>query len=163
MTQVDAATWLVGHRYGIWRTTDSGATWAQVAAPALLSNPVKLSDGTLVATHGTPFLRRSVDDGATWTSMATGITATNMIFKIAMTDDAELWAAGAGDLRVRTTDAGASWASLGSSNPDLHTAVAWDADRWLVAGDRRAATRTSDGGSTLTSVALGTTQHIRRQ
>ncbi|MCW2955911.1 MAG: hypothetical protein JWO69_780 [Thermoleophilia bacterium] len=160
---VNATTWLAGHRYGIWRTTNSGATWAAVSPLALIADPRLLPNGSVVAPYGgATHLRRSNDAGATWSTITTNIPATNSVRDIAITDDNELWLAGEGDLRARTTDGGTTWQLLGTENPGLRAVVAWGADRWVVAGDLGFAERTDDGGSNLVDVPLGTTQHMRK-
>ncbi|MCW2955909.1 MAG: putative photosystem stability/assembly factor-like protein [Thermoleophilia bacterium] len=160
--RINATTTLVGHRFGIYRTTNSGATWALVSPGlSLINNPERMPDGTIIAAAAPNVFRRSTNDGATWSNVSMGVSTNNAIRDFAVTSDTEVWAAGTGDLRLRTTDATASWQSLGGTHPGLRGIVSWDADRWLVAGDLGRGYRTLDGGATLPSITVGTTNHVR--
>jgi hypothetical protein len=69
----DANTWLLGTQSdGIWRTTNGGASWAQVVPTSIFhgGNHIYYSKtGVLYAGSGGPLLRSS-DNGAHWTELS---------------------------------------------------------------------------------------------
>jgi photosystem II stability/assembly factor-like uncharacterized protein len=157
--QLNATTALVGHRYGVWRTTNSGATWTQVHTGSVIDEPERRPDGTILIS-GAGSIRRSTDNGATWTIVPNSLSATNLGYDLEATDDNEIWMGGDGDLQARSTDGGTNWSTLAPAKANLQGAAAWDADRWVAVGTSGTVLRTSDGGSTRSTVAVGTSQSL---
>lgn len=100
---------------------DGGATWShhtwQLSAgkPAYGSSITTLPDGSILA-YGTAFdsafqlkgvLRKSVNYGATWTTVSTAFSA----LKIYTDSDGVVWAAGSGSIK-KSTNGGSSWVDV---------------------------------------------------
>ncbi len=117
---------------GVWRSTDSGATFTSAWDPTLTPSIGALAitpTGTVYAGTGESNpgggsvtfpgagIFRSADNGASWTSL--GLTGTDRIGRIAIdpTNSSRMFVAAAGNLFVsggqrglyRTTDGGATW------------------------------------------------------
>lgn len=124
---------------GIYRTTDGGATFAQVHAGAAKS-AAYLPGATAVGIADGSFIR-STDGGATWTT--TGVSANGRTRVLAVSSNVVLAWGRTGsfpnydDRVLRSTDAGQSWSDLGEVMPagvfaltvvDPQTVVAADFD-----------------------------------
>jgi photosystem II stability/assembly factor-like uncharacterized protein len=70
-----------------------------------------------------------------------------------------LWVVGYSDRRITSADSGSTW-TAGVVKPTWNAALAWDSTRLFAAGSSGAAIRSTDGGATLASWALGTGQTI---
>jgi hypothetical protein len=129
MMIVDENTWLTVSQSnngdsGIWRTTTAGRVDGNISTAAWENvddlehvhgafNPTKV--GTTLYAAGDPGIRRSTDDGATWTSVyatqTTGLIATeNYIYADFILGH---------DLIRASVDADTSWATYGSNPEDM--------------------------------------------
>ncbi len=94
---------------GIWKTTDGGVTWAQLANTTSFSNITKikvLADGTVLA--GTRSrLRRSTDEGVSWS------TASNTdVASMSIANNGDVYIGGFyGDI-IKSTNNGANWINM---------------------------------------------------
>lgn len=107
---------------GIWRSTDAGTTWTRVVsldnASDVVPHPDALSQRVYAA--GTGGVRVSTDNGATWSSINSGLPATSTIGRVALGISADVpstlyaWIylsnTGACTLYKSTND-GASWSA----------------------------------------------------
>jgi len=122
---------------GIFRSTDTGATWAQVSDLTVTSHVPTIYKGTayLISKDG---LIASADQGITWTKRGAALDATfGPVFK----DEKQMIVWGKKGI-YESTDAGATWsliltppAEYGKSNPEWFNNVGWDskADIFYVA------------------------------
>lgn len=156
----DSTLFVISPR-GRWRSTDSGATWPSSTVPPFPGEPYVRSDGVIFAPTSGDAIYRSSDVGATWTSVPLGTGQSTHMRQVAGTGLGEMWFAGYNDRRLRTTDAGASWTSASPYKPSWNSVVAWDTERWVVAGSGGSAVRTIDAGASLAAVSLGTTRQLR--
>ncbi|MGI8523859.1 MAG: WD40/YVTN/BNR-like repeat-containing protein [Nocardioides sp.] len=178
LAPVSARTaWVSGDRGGVFRTTDGGATWADVSPPEgadLLFRDVEATDAThaLVLAIGpgdASRIYRTTDAGSTWT--ATFVNDDPDAFFDCMA----MWPGGRTGLAmsdpvdgkfriIRTTDSGRTWSvvdpagmppaadgEFGFAASGTCLATAGGRDAWLVSGG--AASRvfhSADGGHTWT-------------
>ncbi len=107
----------------LWRSTDSGTTFAPSAggidavSVAALAPDSQVAGRILVAT-GSDAVQRSQDSGATWTPGATGLPDPGVNQIAADGAQAGVFYAGTQSSGVyRSTDAGVTWAAVGSTDP----------------------------------------------
>lgn len=171
-----------GEGSGVWRSTDGGASWTEVAIPHGLeahdvgrigvafaaSDPSRAYAivGNKLNGTGVGFFR-SDDGGATWTKTAVGGGSLSQSsfgwwFGRTWVDPAAkdtVWVAGVNLLR--STNGGDSFSSVGGVHADQH-GLAWDpqvAGRVYLGNDGGMYT-SADNGSTWTAATLqGATQH----
>jgi len=90
----NSKTWLVGSQSaGIWRTTDSGATWTQVLTKAITHgaiNSLTSVSGTFYLADGTS-VAASTDGGATWSDITSGLPYA--YYETVVTDGTNLYTA----------------------------------------------------------------------
>lgn len=119
---VDAQTHLVGSNHGtgsgVFRSTNGGASWAQVFNGPIRAKPLAATDGTLYWTlDNDSGLIRSTDQGAHWTVAAGGNTLTTTSGPALIElPDARLASVGRGYVVV-SRDRGSSWQRVGSPLP----------------------------------------------
>jgi len=166
---------------GIWKSTDAGASWVKLAgglpssgsigrvsvavAPSQPSRLYALIAGPATSTGGgasTQGAYRSDNSGATWTSLPVGsIQATYgwylSVVSVAPTNANTVFFGGL-DF-VRSTTSGASFTNVTPPHVDMH-AAAWDASGRLVVGDDGGVHRSSNNGTSWSSLnaGLGTVQ-----
>lgn len=172
------ATWYTGTAGGgIWKTTNSGAAWANVsgtmpnlAVSALAQAPS--APATFYAGTGEGFsnvdaiagsgIFKTTDGGATWTllpSTATGTLRTVNRIVVSPTDANVAVAATTGAL-ARTTDGGQTWTTLRTGRFDQVVASAdfsalYAASRGSCSSTAPLVLRSTDGGATWTTAAMG--------
>jgi photosystem II stability/assembly factor-like uncharacterized protein len=125
---VDASTFLLGAcgwgdgTCGIFRSTDTGASWAMVSDLPAYGEPRWASDGSiywsLVYNGG---VARSVDQGVTWTKPAEGLGGTPVELP-----DGRILMLG-GDHVVVSADGGGSWTPIGDPLPFAAVGLAFSA------------------------------------
>ncbi|MGE5829824.1 MAG: WD40/YVTN/BNR-like repeat-containing protein [Micromonosporaceae bacterium] len=182
---------------GVWKSTDSGATFTLAwnpADPPSIGALAITATGVLYAGTGESNpgggsvtfpgngIYRSTDNGATWANL--GLSGTERIGRIAIdpTNTNRLFVAAAGSLFVpggsrglyRTTDGGTTWqlvlagttattgaidVALDPSNPNRIYAAMWDHQRFpngrVFGGVGSGIYRSTDGGNTWTRLAGG--------
>ncbi len=164
---------LVGGSTGIWRSTNSGASFTQVNTTnirELVFNPT--SPNTVFAASRTAAaLLRSYDGGITWTQMITGLptSATAKRFSIDVskvdTNYVYLMATNTTDNMegfYRSTDGGTSFTQMTGSTLNIPNGQGWY--NLAVAADPVAVNtvyaagltvyKSTDGGTTLTSISI---------
>ena len=97
----------VGDAPGIFRSTDGGVTWVEVANPSTgtLYQITDAGDGRLDAAGDQGQVLRSTDDGATWSDIGPGVGTIESHY---WADAMEGWVVGK-DVAHHTTDGGATW------------------------------------------------------
>lgn len=104
---------------GVWKTTDGGATWAQLASTNntnfnTCQKIIVNSTGIVMVATGTG-LRRSTDGGTTWTKvLGTGLGITgaafNLCYDVDIAANGDVYASLYGSVH-KSTNAGATWAA----------------------------------------------------
>jgi photosystem II stability/assembly factor-like uncharacterized protein len=103
----------------LYRATDGGATWAEVATLAGTSvYDIEFAPGGTAVAGTDDGVWRSTDAGATWTSLNLGIGVNDTVYEVFIdpNDSSHLWAGVADHLGnqpvnvLRSTDGGTSWA-----------------------------------------------------
>lgn len=121
---------------GTWKTSTDGMTWTSLSGHPGASNTstIVASNGTVIYA-GSGMLRRSTDDGATWTNVAAGIVAPSTAPVKVATDGAGTWVAAYASTTtahrvVISTDDGASWSYVEgmSSRIGAMNGLVWVAD-----------------------------------
>jgi photosystem II stability/assembly factor-like uncharacterized protein len=134
-----------------WRSTDGGATWAQMSASGEVMTIAAANATTAYATACTGILK-TTDSGATWTALTTPQLSSDPISLAASPDGQNVYAAfvsegGTGQIWA-STDAGATWNEI--TPTDLHGEESFHApsDLIFVTGS---VGRPDDGGLYLTT------------
>lgn len=145
---------LLGGPRGLFRSTDSGRTWAASAtgdadeiATALVVLPSPAQRAFAIVGGR---LWASRDGGVTWQASGSGLPDRAIEAIAADVDGQRLWAAAADHLHVSDTDA-LRWQPVGRAMPQAQTAVraiVASADgRTLLAATHRGMLRSTDGGT----------------
>jgi photosystem II stability/assembly factor-like uncharacterized protein len=126
---VDAQTYLLGTKAGpsagVFRTTDSGATWNLVHAGAVSGAPlVAKSDGQLYWLLDQGGLITSADGGATWTDIASYGPAGGNSGNLIELPDGRLATLGTTNIVV-SADHGAHWKTVGATLPYAPAGLAY--------------------------------------
>ncbi len=117
---INATTGVVGCRNNIFKTTDSGTTWTSIFSPGatqqlpqnIVGIHISADEQTIVAC-GTQYIVRSTDGGTTWNIVYAWVSITEFAGKhLTWIDDNNLWATGARNVVIQSTDAGASWTQI---------------------------------------------------
>jgi photosystem II stability/assembly factor-like uncharacterized protein len=154
-------TAMVGTSYGVFRTTDTGATWTSVASWSALCMTA-LDSSTVVAYYGsTSPPRRSTDGGATWTASPMFSPSTGQIRGCKAASATVAYSSGFNDQRVVTTDAGATHVVSPSAFRDQLAIAAWTGDRFVSVGSTGSVRRSIDGGTTITSPTSGSPNDLQ--
>lgn len=148
----------------VWRTTDGGATWSEVATSVLqdrFAHRVAANGvGGFVLVGDEGFIAHSADGGATWTQRASGSTI--RLRDVAFNGAGVGVAVGdAANEVLRTTDGGLTWSAVGVSPGFSAVSVAFaDANTVVAFGTFSDYIRSTDGGLTWSSpgFADGATQ-----
>lgn len=111
----------VGTNGKIFRTTNEGTTWTEVATitPQNILRRVSFANelnGVAVGDLGT--IARTTDGGETWTRIQLSEPYINSFFAISFVNETVGYAAGDGGIILKTTDAGATW--VRQSSPTMH-------------------------------------------
>lgn len=123
---VSAATLYAG-RSQIFKSTNSGASWAQVTATGGSGTIVEFAiapsnNQVLYVIHGT-VLYKTTDGGVTWTNVNTGLPNNKTYVAIDPTDPNQAWVTvsgyTAGSKVFMTTNGGTSWTNISSNLPNL--------------------------------------------
>jgi photosystem II stability/assembly factor-like uncharacterized protein len=155
-----SVAWLAAEDGGLLRTIDGGGHWTLVDLETSL-HPRAMQHaggvGWLVGDGG--MIRKSTDAGATWTAQF-GAGTSRPFRGVAAANASHVWAVGDGGIVVATSDGGASW-SLAQTDAGRLDAVQFvDLQNGVAVGQGGAIRATRDG-KTWTSVASGTTAHLR--
>ena len=140
--------------FGVFRSTDNGATWTQLNMGILNSNirSLGVSGSTLLV--GTFFgMFRSTDNGATWAAANTGITNSNVY---ALTVNGSTIFAGTGGGVFRSQDNGLNWTPMNTGIPNNTDVFSFTLNgSSIFAGTKVGVYRSQDNGSNWTAVNSG--------
>ncbi len=149
----DVVMWAVGSNGAVHSRSTSGV-WAKhsTGTTELLTGIAANADGNIICVcDAQGKIHRSVDGGASWTSITP--TATAQLNAISF--NGSFWAAGKG-LVLRSTD-GTTWIAAGNVGTRmLFDVEAIDANTAYVCGAQGYAAKTTDGGTTWTTIPTGT-------
>ncbi|MCU1504871.1 MAG: glycosyl hydrolase [Ilumatobacteraceae bacterium] len=126
---VNATTYLLGTvngaTSGIYRTTDSGATWVLAHAGGMLGHPLVTKDGRIWWVIANGDLVSSTDQGATWTTASSAALSNGSLVQLA---DGSL-AAIVQDRLATSKDLGVTWTAIGPTVPFTPSGIAYSAPR----------------------------------
>ncbi|MBC7643941.1 MAG: hypothetical protein H7123_02365, partial [Thermoleophilia bacterium] len=139
---------------------DAGATWSSTTAGTCRLRGVGSADG-IVIFAGCPggALQRSIDGGATWTTV--NPPTTNTVNGISMPDPTTLLYVGGGGIIVRSTNANVAnpaaivFTTVATGGGSISAIDSFDANHFSTAGDSGSLKR-SLNGTTLISASTGT-------
>jgi hypothetical protein len=118
---IDARTFLVGTNHaenaGVFRTTDDGATWAQVFKGAVIGQPLLTTAGALYwVVDSVGGMIKSTDGGATWQTAARAGTINPLAPNLVEVPGGGIAAVG-NQAVIVTRDDGATWTKIGPTMP----------------------------------------------
>ncbi len=167
----------------IFRSPDGGATWQALTAPGqlapdepggLLASGIVVASGAPAAVYvaiGASGLLRSLDGGATWDLVSSGLEAGSDVERLTVdpSDPSVLYAVSSalvGPGVFKTTDRGDHWAPAAAGIPDglpVHRVVVDAGDPSRLYGATDAGVFTSgDAGATWHSLASGMASEVER-
>ena len=142
----------------IFRTTNTGNSWAQVEILARL-NQIDFADSIFGWTGGNGgTIYRSSDGGASWGFINTGTTSN--INSVSAVSTNMLWAACDSGKILRTTNAGSNWSSQNITGNKLKTIKFVSSTTGFAGGEGGAFFKTTDGGLNWSQISLGVTTAI---
>ncbi len=149
---------------GVWKTTDGGATWAQLTTPVSSTTNIWYdtrfaNDNVGYLCDGSGNIVKTTDGGTTWTLLPDphGTTA---IYAIQLFSADDLIATGSSGKTYRSTDGGQTWTNL---NPTTSTQYAIDfpsAQVGYLVGTSGGIRKTTDGGVTWTQQTSNSTSTL---
>jgi photosystem II stability/assembly factor-like uncharacterized protein len=138
----------------LYATSDEGATWQALGLPADAAPVVSLAfedalTGVVVSSDNV--VRRTVDGGATWTTVGTSATGTTVQHTGAHT----FWLSGlAGATVARSTDDGATWSLVTLPKSLAAPVLAGSDDQHVWIATQGTVLASADAGATWTAEAL---------
>jgi photosystem II stability/assembly factor-like uncharacterized protein len=158
----DGSAFAAGSNGLIIRSTDDGLTWEQQngsAGGATLTS-ISFADadtGMVAGRSGSIFY--TVDGGAGWTALSSGVTAN--LSGIGMTGGLTAVAVGVGGTVIQTSDGGTSWDTRVSGTLEALMAVSFGSrDHGTIVGYSGTILRTTNGGYTWTPQSSPTTANL---
>ena len=152
--------WIAAEDGALLATFDGGASWSLTdlhSSAHLRALQQVGGTGWAVGDGGT--VRRTADQGANWIVQNAGTL--NTLRGVAVFDADHAWAVGDGGIVVATTDGGAAWSLVQTDAARLYAVQFFDEFTGLAVGQGGAIVATTNGGQTWTSVASGTSSHLR--
>lgn len=145
---------LAATRTGIYRSTNSGTSWKKVSNSHCYDMDWKPGDPKTVYAGGDGVLYKSVDAGATWSGLKTGIGSGRMSIEVCAAEPLVIYALGVGSGFFKTTDGGATWVSKAYPSGagfygyyDLMLSCSQANSNFLVAGGLNTVKSTNGGTS----------------
>ncbi len=163
-----ASTGWIGGRYGIYYTTDGGASWEIQAGMGYggVYDIEFVSPSVAFAVAGLSTVFRSTDGGQSWQNIHShGIN--NYLRALCFADAQHGWAVGEAyptneAIILATTDGGASWFAQDSNvDADLYDVYFWNATRGIAVGEGGVILETTNGGASWTGTASPVTSTLR--
>lgn len=146
--QADANTfYVVGTAGRAYKSTDGGATFVAVTTPttsALYSAEFyDANNGVLLGSNG--IVLRTTNGGTNWTFAPVFSTE---VIRASLKDGNRILSGGYKANLGISTDAGATWNTIGSTSRDFYGVYAENTQKYTVVGDRGELHQTTDGGLT---------------
>lgn len=141
----------VGGEGKLFRSTDSGATWVQVATPETAYGIVIVGRTIFVAS--TRAVHRSTDDGATW-QVSFNAGTDHAIGRLAASPSGSSLFVISRSIIHRSTDEGLTWTRLPFSPSGSGDIVAQDDGTLYVSAHGSLVWKSVDGGATMTPLKL---------
>lgn len=161
MTVADSGVVLAGTTSGtIYRSTDNGAEWSQVAGPFVAAqrslyagvNGLTFGRGSVVASIYGAGVFRSTDNGRSWSTRNSGLPAGLEVVAVAIDSSGALLTSITGGGLYRSTNEGESWDEL-TVDDGLTFPVVVASNGDIVVGALRDVNRSTDNGETWSRVA----------
>jgi len=144
----------------VWRTTDGGASWAQITVTGNLLAVARVSSTVVIACGQAGVVLRSVDSGATWTAVSSGTT--NSLRTITVFTSSRIYLTGDTSTARLSTDGGASFGAGTSAMASALRTIRFSGSVAVAfAGAGTSAARTTDGGATWTTITIPTFNNAR--
>ena len=148
----------LGAAQKIWKTSDSGLTWTELAnAPSMYWGAVATSgDGEIVVALGLPSLGanqivyRSLDAGATWNSVYTSATSAEQLNDIAISDLGDVVIVATSGGILKSTDGGSNFLPLQNVSSTTTIDMSSDGLKVVAANYGSAIRKSVNGGETWT-------------
>ncbi len=154
----------------IYRTTNAGTSWSSVfSQTGGFIDAIKMYTPTTGIALGDPVggkwtILRTTNGGAAWTRIATEPTAltgqAGLNNSMSTHDTTHIWFGTTAGTVYRSTDAGLTWNFSPLSFNDEVDEVAFNGPLYGVAGGHDAASRTTNGGATWSSIGIGGTGYV---
>lgn len=151
--EVDGINLYAGTEFGVYLSTDIGATWTTVnnGLPATLIWSLKVSGNNLYACTGGLGLFRTTDNGTSWSNLG---LAGELIYTCVVKGTTIF--AGTGDHGVyRSTDDGANWTQVNNGLTRLHVKALFVNGNSIFAGTHPSMFRSTDDGENWVELTNG--------
>jgi photosystem II stability/assembly factor-like uncharacterized protein len=140
----------------LFRTTNAGMSWTQLATDLDLSNVNAfqfISSQVGIAAGSNGAIWRTTNGGQNWTKVQTSIT--NSLYAVHFPDATRGWAAGNFGILFKTTDAGLTWNLMSVSGSPSVKKIFFTSASTGWATDNVALYKTVDGGTSWNNVYVG--------
>jgi photosystem II stability/assembly factor-like uncharacterized protein len=140
----------IGLNGGVSKSTDSGKTWIRTALTDVRVNVLMLdpTNSSILYAGTSMGLFKTIDDGATWSAIKTGLAASTPITALAIDPNRSVVYLGASEGGVfKSIDGGTRWTPMNDGLPNLDInalAVSSDGSGTIYAGTSQGAFTTID-------------------
>ena len=143
--------WMAGSST-LSRTTDGGATWANLPTrPLTTLYGVSATDSLHCWCIGSGAVYRTTDGGATWATSFLTVTGGGRLYALTMISGTNGWISGAGGTLYKTTNGGTNWILVPSGTTRIIRGLHFlDGSHGWLAGDGGTIGQTTDGGNNWT-------------
>lgn len=151
--EVNGINLFAGTEFGVYLSTDNGATWAAVnnGLPATLIWSLEVSGNNLYACTGGLGLFRTTDNGASWTNLG---LVSELIYTCVVKGTTIF--AGTGDHGIyRSTDDGTTWVQVNNGLTWLHVKALFVNGNSIFAGTHPSIFRSTDDGENWVELTNG--------
>ncbi|MGA9115508.1 MAG: YCF48-related protein [Bacteroidota bacterium] len=152
---------------GIWKTTDGGASFAQLVLPVGVPTSIWyrvrfLNHQTGYVAGSAGYLCKTTDGGMSWFQQTSGHGA-SAIYDIFLIDDQTAVTTGGSGRVYKTVNGGAFWYSIGIGGTTTVYSSWWhNADTGFVSGSGGVLRMTTNGGGAWTPLTINTTATLYR-
>jgi photosystem II stability/assembly factor-like uncharacterized protein len=145
---------VVGTSGSVYRTDDDGATWTPhpTGSAQPLSALDTARDGAIIVVGEAGTVMRSIDDGSTWTTVTSG-TASDLVDVSVDAETGDIWATTNAAAVLHSSDDGRTWSTVPIAGSTSLRAIVAAGDGVVWALDSATLWRTTNHGTTWTSIA----------